>query len=256
MILAALLSFSVIQSTTSFQIPPKTRFVSDFIVGGEEVEAFKYPWIVSINAYNGHFCGGSLISDQWLVTAAHCTLTGFPMEDITIEARRHNIRKTANEEKALTYSVLEQIIHPEYNSRLLTNDIAVWKISSQFPLQSAKIGSVQSKGPGSVLHVAGWGATEESGYLSPVLLQVDVPLFDHAKCRDIMGDAISNQMICAGGEEGKDSCQGDSGGPLMSNNELLGIVSWGFGCARAGFPGIYTNVSYYKSWIEGIIHAK
>ena len=84
-----------------------------------------------------------------------------------------------------------------------------------------------------------------------ILQKVTVPFVDEATCKDAYGSSsITDGMICAG-RKGKDSCQGDSGGPMVNmNGEQVGIVSWGYGCAAAGYPGVYTRVSNYASWIE------
>ena len=240
--------FTTLVLSAAFEIQNK-KFVSDFIVGGKEVKPFEYPWIVSINAYNGHMCGGSLISNKWIVTAAHCTSTGIDLKDLKVEAKRHNLKMPAEKEESLVFKVKRQIVHPDFNSRLLSNDIAIWEIEGDYGLSMATVGDVSSMETDTLVQVTGWGATEESGYLSPVLLQVKVPLFDHETCKLLLGDMVNDQMICAGGQDGKDSCQGDSGGPLMIDDELIGIVSWGRGCARPGLPGVYTNIAKYKKWI-------
>merc|ERR1711913_212006 len=99
--------------------------------------------------------------------------------------------------------------------------------------------------------VSGWGTTSSGGSLAKILQKVTVPVVSDKKCREDYGeDAIADSMICNGYDKGgKDSCQGDSGGPLMCGKQLSGIVSWGYGCAAAGYPGVYTQTSYFISWL-------
>merc|ERR1712037_618482 len=100
--------------------------------------------------------------------------------------------------------------------------------------------------------VSGWGTTSEGGSLARVLQKVDVPVVSDEHCRDSYGQSdITESMICAGLDQGgKDSCQGDSGGPFMCGNQLSGVVSWGYGCAEAGYPGVYTQTSYFVDWVN------
>merc|ERR1712151_67516 len=105
---------------------------------------------------------------------------------------------------------------------------------------------------GTTCTVSGWGTTSEGGSLAKVLMKVDVPVVSDDDCRGSYGQSeIADSMICAGLDAGgKDSCQGDSGGPFMCGNQLSGVVSWGYGCAEAGYPGVYTQPSYFISWLN------
>merc|ERR1712013_836337 len=105
--------------------------------------------------------------------------------------------------------------------------------------------------PGTACTVIGWGATQQGGYLSMVLQKVRVPVVGDGVCRDIYGPSvIPDSVLCAGQDEGGvDACQGDSGGPIMCGDQVSGIVSTGRGCALPGYPGIYTQTSYYTDWI-------
>lgn len=116
--------------------------------------------------------------------------------------------------------------------------------------------------PTSIVTTAGWGRISDGGASSSKLLKVAVPYVNDADCRTAYGASrIADSMICAGllGEGGKDACQGDSGGPLMCNtgntNFLCGLVSWGTGCARPEFPGVYTEVSYFTAWVSSVINS-
>ena len=105
--------------------------------------------------------------------------------------------------------------------------------------------------------MAGWGVTlEGSLVLSSSLQEVSLPLVSLGKCREALGEAVTDTMLCAGGVRGQDACQGDSGGPLMGAHPdtdrvyLAGVVSWGVGCAREDLPGVYTRVTSYTAWIR------
>ena len=112
--------------------------------------------------------------------------------------------------------------------------------------------SMNEYAEGTTCTVSGWGTTSEGGSLARNLMKVDVPVVSDDNCRDAYGqNDIPDSMICAGLDQGgKDSCQGDSGGPFMCGSGLDGIVSWGYGCAQAGFPGVYTQTSYFVDWIN------
>merc|ERR1711974_280318 len=105
---------------------------------------------------------------------------------------------------------------------------------------------------GTTCTVSGWGTTSEGGSLARILQKVDVPVVSDKSCRKSYSTSqIADSMICAGFEQGgKDSCQGDSGGPFMCGNQLSGVVSWGYGCAEAGYPGVYTQTSYFVDWVN------
>jgi len=160
---------------------------------------------------------------------------------------------------------LDQIIsHPNYASATITNDACLLKLKEPFEWTEfiqpiAMPAPMQDTAAGSMATVTGWGTTSEGALGLPnVLHKVDVPVVSDEECNAAYGAAgyaVADSMICAGlPEGGKDSCQGDSGGPFFSNEspetrELLGVVSWGIGCGRAGYPGVYTEVSHFVEWI-------
>jgi trypsin len=166
---------------------------------------------------------------------------------------------TANEGNEQTADVSKVIMHEDYNSNTISNDICLLKLKT--PLDLTKTGAkaipMAKKGhtaTGNAL-VSGWGTLTAGGSLPDVLHKVEVPVVTDAKCRQAYGASeIFDSMICAGLDAGgKDSCQGDSGGPMVSSDDgeyLSGIVSWGYGCAEPGYPGVYTEVSYFVDWIN------
>ena len=208
------------------------------IVGGYEVDPAcpdcKYPFMVSVQGisgwYSGHFCGGSLVREDWVVTAAHC-MQGESASNIMVKIGMHNINGTTGSE---TRYVDQIITHPNYSSSSLNNDYALIHLSSPSTFEPIQLVTDGSHDEEPVMAtVMGWGATYEGDWNgSNVLLEVDVPMDD--SCGNI-GNQVTNNMICAGDSNGgEDSCQGDSGGPLIMTNdddeyELIGIVSWGYG---------------------------
>ena len=210
---------------------------SPFIVGGEEVDPpcpnCKYDFMVSVQSsgyWGGHFCGGSLVREDWVVTAAHC-VEGESASSISVKIGMHNINSTMGSE---TRYADEIIVHPNYSGGSLDNDYALIHLTSPSSFEPIQLVTSDSHDDEPVMSTTmGWGATSSGGWSSDVLLEVDVPIDD--SCGSYSNSEITNQMVCAGdGNGGEDSCQGDSGGPLIMTNsdgeyELIGIVSWGYG---------------------------
>jgi len=205
------------------------------IVGGWEVDPAcpdcKYDFMVSLqsNSWGGHFCGGSLVREDWVITAAHCVDGGVP--NLQVKVGLHNVNGTTG---SVTKYVDDIIVHPQYNDNSLNNDYALLHLSSPVtnfePIQL--ITENQNDDEPVMATTMGWGATTSGGWGSSILLEVDVPIDE--SCGNI-GNQVTNNMVCAGDSNGgEDSCQGDSGGPLIMTNdegeyELIGIVSWGYG---------------------------
>jgi secreted trypsin-like serine protease len=223
------------------------------IVGGVEAAMNEFPFIVDMRRPS-HYCAGSIISEEWVVTAAHCSL-GAPSA-YTLTAGDHNIANSDGTEQ--TRQVVQIIVHPQYGSPLqYQNDIALMKVEPPFVFNanvSAVILPDLDFDPTAVATVTGWGALSQGGPSPDVLMKVDVPYVDDATCNVAYSGSIADSMICYG-EAGKDSCQGDSGGPIVcgADKSLCGIVSWGQGCALPGYPGVYTETSHYRNWIRDAI---
>jgi len=153
-------------------------------------------------------------------------------------------------------------MHPSYSSSTFANDISLIILSEPLDLSVPSAQPIalptqnQQTPAGTPLVVSGWGTTRSGGSISDELRRVTVPAVSDDDCNSSYGaGSIYASMICAGVPEGGvDSCQGDSGGPLFTENPftLVGIVSWGYGCAVAGYPGVYTEVSYFVNWIEAV----
>ncbi|XP_028632232.1 cationic trypsin-3 isoform X1 [Grammomys surdaster] len=224
----------------------------DKIVGGYTCQKNSLPYQVSLNA-GYHFCGGSLINSQWVVSAAHCYKSR-----IQVGLGEHNIHATEGGEQFI--DATKAIRHPNFNANTLNNDIMLIKLKSAATLNSrvATVALPKScPSSGTKCLVSGWGNTLSSGTNNPSLLQcLDAPVLSDSSCKSSYPGQITSNMFCLGFlEGGKDSCQGDSGGPVVCNGQLQGVVSWGDGCAQKGKPGVYTKVCNYVTWIQNTIAA-
>ena len=244
-------------------IPPISPSVAGRIVGGTEVKAHSWPWQVSLQA-GDHFCGGSLINQQWILTAAHCE-PGFEWGngDQIIEIGMHDLHDRAKFQRTVT---VDQIIsHEDYNSKIYDSDIMLIKLSEKIDfgeyIQPVCLPEANQRiDVGTHCYTTGWGHTEFMGSAPKTLQQVMVPILSDETCNrdDWYGGRITDNMLCAGYHEGgRDSCQGDSGGPLVCYIDehwiLYGIVSWGEGCAQEAKPGLYTRVSNFVVWVEKML---
>jgi hypothetical protein len=208
---------------------------------------------VSLQSSGSHFCGGALIDTQWVLTAAHCVTSTTP--DVRVGVH------TLSSDEGEVISVSEVIIHSGYDSSTMENDIALLKLASAADstltplLMPTSTVMSSAAAEGDLVTVSGWGTTSEGGSIADVLQEVDVPVVSNTSCDASYDEDIVDSMLCAGYDEGgKDSCQGDSGGPLVAEYDgeiySVGVVSWGYGCARAGKPGVYTRTYSFLDWIE------
>lgn len=278
MISLVLITFLFFQSTNSFIYEGNDLIAlrgcgissvnwGDRIVGGSEVSIVQFPWQVSLRLArrSSHYCGGSLLNTKFVITAAHCVKdqkegsVNVVMGSTTIKSLSANSK---------TVAVKKFHIHDNYSPVNLNDDIALIELDDnvseaknlRFPFIRGICLPQQNEEFSGKSTVSGWGRTSESTYGSTDHLRaVDVDLMTDDDCRKDYGKSkIHDSMLCAGySEGGKDACQGDSGGPLVklidNRAVLLGVVSWGYGCARPGNPGVYTQVSRYVDWIEGIV---
>uniref|UniRef100_A0A665TEX7 trypsin n=1 Tax=Echeneis naucrates TaxID=173247 RepID=A0A665TEX7_ECHNA len=212
----------------------------DKIVGGYECPRHSVPYQVSLNA-GYHFCGGSLISSQWVVSAAHC------YNRIQVRLGEHNI--AVNEGTEQWIDGAKMIKHPRYNSYNLDNDIMLIKLSRPATLNSyVQTVALPSRCPVADENcmVSGWGNMS-------CLRQ---PIIDDRICRNAYPHLFTENMLCSGFIFKLFfwvCLQGDSGGPLVCNGQLQGVVSWGYECAMQGHPSVYARVCRYNSWIRSVM---
>uniref|UniRef100_I3JZT1 trypsin n=1 Tax=Oreochromis niloticus TaxID=8128 RepID=I3JZT1_ORENI len=209
----------------------------DKIVGGFECTPYSEPHQVSLNV-GYHFCGGSLINQNWVVSAAHCY-----QSRIEVRLGEHDISVNEGTEQFIDSSRV--IRHPQYDSWNIDNDIMLIQLSRPATLNSyvQAVALPRSCAPaGTMCTVSGWGNTMSSTANEDRLQCLNIPILSYSDCNNSYPGMITDSMFCAGYlEGGKDSCQGDSGGPVVCNGELQGIVSWGYGCAERNHPGVYTK---------------
>ncbi|KAJ7313860.1 hypothetical protein JRQ81_005618 [Phrynocephalus forsythii] len=245
--------------------------LSSRIVGGQASKIGAWPWQVSVRWKQQHFCGGSLVSEQWVLSAAHCFKENH-LRDITVTLGQHQLGNlTFNVQ---TMPVTQVIRNIEFGGTRTRGDIALLRLQrplkyTPYILPVCLPYSSTEFPDGMDCWVTGWGNIRYGVPLpSPKILQeVKVSLISAARCNEMFSvpqpgsngsRPILDSMICAGYEEGgKDACQGDSGGPLMcAQNDvwfLVGIVSWGKDCGLPYRPGVYTKVSTYVGWLQRYI---
>nr|UCK81482.1 MASP-related molecule 2-like protein [Arenicola marina] len=242
---------------------PEVRAKVTRIVGGSVAVPHSWPWQISMrfkghpNELWGHWCGGSIIAREWIITAAHCLYNFGTEADFKVRVGEHDQGSDA-EPTERTFEVAQLIKHENYNAQTYDNDIALMRLKEPvtYSREVSPVCLPAADVPMNTLCVTtGWGDTMGTGN-EQLLNQVNVPVLDTEVCnqREWYGGSITSNMICAGYPEGnKDSCQGDSGGPLVCTNgpmyHLYGLTSWGRGCAAARQPGVYTRVARYLSWI-------
>ncbi|XP_024122446.1 coagulation factor IXb [Oryzias melastigma] len=239
------------------------------IVGGDVAFPGEIPWQVTLmtrpQSQNRAqpFCGGSLLSEFWVITAAHC-LTHVELNFI-VRAGEHDVNVDEGPER--DHVVAQKHIHPSYNPRIseYNHDIALLKLATPVELSNQRrpiclgpkffIQNLVREATSSL--VSGWGKLRFYGPEATKLQKLEIPYVERPVCKESSSDQITRFMFCAGfADQQKDSCKGDSGGPHATNYKgtwfLTGIVSWGEECAKEGKYGIYTRVSHYYPWIVKI----
>ena len=240
------------------------RELNTRIIGGKEANEDRFSYAVSLSDHIGHFCGGSLIAKDVILTAAHCQGGNY-----NVVLGRHDVDDNDGEVIAMK----KELPHPNYDSSSTNNDFMLVFLDSAVTATNVDLVTLNSDSSapdvGDAVTVMGWGDVDirdDVSKLSDVLMNVQVNVISNQECDDSEGtidgyydnynDQITKEMLCAkvdGG--GEDSCQGDSGGPLVikganSQDVQVGVVSWGIGCASEHFPGVYARVSRAYDWIE------
>jgi secreted trypsin-like serine protease len=220
------------------------------IVGGEKASLSDHPYAVYLtDAAGNQYCGAVIVSSTAIATAAHCA-KAVAKEDVRVVAGREDKRTAEGD----VLSVSKVWISKGYNDPTQGDDIAVMTVRGQLGYRPAKLpGSddAASYREGTRATVLGWGRVADGGDRSDYLRSAQVPVVSDSACRSDYTVYDQRTMVCAGyAEGGVDACQGDSGGPLVVGDTLIGIVSFGDGCGKAGKPGVYSRVSTYTSDIE------
>jgi transmembrane protease serine 9 len=248
---------SLVTGARLFAVAPR-------IIGGTVAPAGAYPWMASIQVRRvsggpGHFCGGSFVAANWVLTAAHCV-------DKDSAGRIRVVGGTESlDQGGSTHFVDRIVVHENWDSIEHKNDVALLRLTERFkgrPVRVVSPAEAESvAAPGRLATVAGWGLTAEGGQVSNNLRHVTVQIVSNKECNGLASysGAIADNMLCAGfAEGGKDSCQGDSGGPLVvpdrqGGHIQIGVVSFGEGCARPNKFGVYARVSTFQPWIAAHI---
>ncbi|XP_012863707.1 ovochymase-2 [Echinops telfairi] len=244
------------------------------IVGGSQVERGSYPWQVSLKRKQKHFCGGTIVSPEWVITAAHCVANRKIASSLYVTAGEHDLSQTEPGEQNLTIKTI--IKHPYFTiKKPMDYDIALLRMTGTFRFGQF-VGPMCLPEPGErfeagfICTTAGWGRLSENGLLPQVLQEVNLPILTPKECSaallTLKKPISEGTFLCTGFPEGgRDACQGDSGGALMCPNKkgtwtLAGVTSWGLGCGRGwrnnmdkndqGSPGIFTDLSKVLPWIQ------
>uniref|UniRef100_A0A8C9TKS8 pancreatic elastase II n=1 Tax=Scleropages formosus TaxID=113540 RepID=A0A8C9TKS8_SCLFO len=235
------------------------------VVGGEDARPHSWPWQISLQySKNGgwyHTCGGTLISNEWVLTAAHCINS---LNTYRVVLGKHNLVEEEGGSVAIGASKL--VVHEKWSSLFIRNDIALVKLETPVTF-SDTITPACLPDAGFILpneapcYVTGWGRIYTGGPIADILQQALLPVVDHATCTkpDWWGSQVKDTMVCAGGDGVVSGCNGDSGGPLNCRSDdgswaVHGIVSFGSGlsCNYPKKPTVFTQVSSYIEWIDTV----
>ncbi|XP_044126103.1 LOW QUALITY PROTEIN: ovochymase-2-like [Bufo gargarizans] len=246
------------------------------IVGGTSAVKGESPWMVSLKRDGKHFCGGTIISDKYVLTAAHCVLEKNFEYQVSVSIGDHDF--TVYERSEQRFAIKAVFKHPNFNPiRPFNYDLAILELVESITfdkdIQPACLPSPDDVFPTGTLCMAlGWGRLQENGRLPSSLQKVVLPLIEYRRCLSIM-ETVDRRLafetvVCAGFPEGgKDACQGDSGGPFLCQRSqgrwvLVGVTSWGLGCARKwadnildpverrGSPGVFTDIQRLLNWLS------
>ncbi|XP_055930222.1 uncharacterized protein LOC129960679 isoform X2 [Argiope bruennichi] len=241
------------------------------IVGGIKSHYLRWPWMISLRRLDGksykHKCGATLLNQYWAITAAHCIDGKRPM-DIILRLGEYNFRRADEMHPHVERRIYVMVIHPEFDRVTYENDLALLRFQEPVKLQANIVPVCLPRNlddiTGRIAVVTGWGRLSEDGDLPTSLHEVHLPIVSNKECEQMYYEAgfaekIRDVFVCAGvSDGGLDACEGDSGGPMVIRGDhgewvLVGLISWGMGCAAPKQPGVYTRISQFTEWIEGII---
>lgn len=220
------------------------------VIGGKTIPIVDAPWQVSLQWMGRHYCGGIIYTRSVLITAAHCVIMRYK-DDISVR-----VGSSIRDFKGEIHRLRNYLVHEEYNN----GDNRVWKqydialiwlvtpvMLSIYAYPIALSSTVPAAG--SDVLVTGFGKNNQRG-AALHLQSVHLKIVNSSDCAAILGEKYITEVTLCAAADGKDACQGDSGGPLVQGNKLVGIVSWGKGCADRRYPGVYTNVVVLRKWIR------
>lgn len=254
------------------------------IYGGEDADIDEFPWLAMLQ-YENHrgerkfSCGGSLINNRYVLTAAHCVVGEVEKKEGNLVSVRLGEYDTTTEidcimlddeqicaDPPIDAPVEQKIPHPEYSETSMQNDIALLRLNQDIPRTDfiqpicLPTANFKSSSAGDVNFVTGFGRTLK-GSRSAIKQKLGIKVYDQERCRAKFATKkaeITPKQLCAGGDFAKDSCHGDSGGPLMKLQKvwnLEGVVSYGNRCGLEDWPGVYTRVQAYMNWIRDNIRS-
>uniref|UniRef100_A0A8D2CWR8 Transmembrane serine protease 12 n=2 Tax=Sciurus TaxID=10001 RepID=A0A8D2CWR8_SCIVU len=236
------------------------------IIGGANAQEGAWPWIVSLQIRYGrflaHICAGSLVKDRWVLTAAHCTRDA--RDPLQWRAVIGTNKVNGSQAHSKRIKVKAIIIHPDFIMETYVNDIALFRLKKAVRFNDyiqpicLPFDVFQNLDENTKCFITGWGRTQEEGNGTNTLQEAEVHYISRAICNSerSYGGVIPDTSFCAGDENGGfDTCRGDSGGPLMcylpeyKRYFVMGITSYGHGCGRKHFPGVYSGPSFYQKWL-------
>ncbi|KAG8036034.1 hypothetical protein G9C98_004613 [Cotesia typhae] len=240
-----ILAIIALASTNAREIPSR-------VVGGEDAAEGAHPWQVSLRKSNSHFCGGVIVNERWILTAAHCIVYQ-SAASITVVTGTNRLSEGGDRYQAKTL-----VPHKKYNSMVFSNDIGMIMLAEDITfndkVQPIALPSADDRYEEYPAKLSGWGTTKLGGSLPDKLQEIELMVITETKCKSYHS-MVSAGHICTLTQAGEGACHGDSGGPLTAEGTLIGLVSFGRPCA-VGYPDVYTRVFFYLDWISETMEAK